>query len=86
MAFEAEITEIFEAVHAHCGSIWQVGLSRTEFRAGDSGVLRASSRSGTQLEVPVLNVETDASGTVWHFVRKPLAAGTHVRGEVSPRN
>jgi hypothetical protein len=36
--------------------------------------------------VPVLNVETDTAGVVWHFVRKPLAAGTLVRGEVSPRN
>jgi hypothetical protein len=86
MAFEAEITEIYESVKGGCGSLWQIVLDRTEFGAGDRGVLRATARSGAELEVPVLNVETDAAGVVWHFVRKPLATGTHIRGEVSPRD
>jgi hypothetical protein len=86
MAFDAEVTEIYESARGGCGSLWQIVLNRTEFSAGDSGMLRARARSGAELEVPVLNVETDMAGVVWHFVRKPLAAGTLVRGEVSPRN
>jgi alanyl-tRNA synthetase len=82
MSFEAEVTEIHEASREGGVSLWQIGLSGTEFRAGDSGRLVATARSGAELEVPVLSVETDAAGAVWHFVRKPLLAGTKVRGEV----
>ena len=32
--------------------------------------------------VPVEQVEEDEDGTVWHFVREPLAAGTHVEGQL----
>jgi len=81
-AFEAEVTEIHEASREGGVSLWQIGLDRTAFSAGDSGRLVATSRSGAELEVPVLAVETDAAGTVWHYVRKPLLAGTKVRGEV----
>ena len=80
--FEAEVTEIHEASRAGGVSLWQIGLDSTEFNAGDSGRLVATARSGAELEVPVLTVETDAAGAVWHFVRKPLLAGTKVRGEV----
>jgi len=80
--FEAEVTEIHEASREGGVSLWQIGLDRTEFRAGDGGRLVATARSGAELEVPVLAVETDAAGAVWHFVRKPLLAGTKVRGEV----
>jgi hypothetical protein len=81
--FEAEVTEIHESSRAGGVSLWQIGLDRTEFRAGDAGKLIATARSGAELEVPVLSVETDAAGTTWHFVRKPLLAGTKVRGEIS---
>jgi len=80
--FEAEVTEIHEASRADGVSLWQIGLDRTEFRAGETGRLVATARSGAELEVPVLSVETDETGAVWHFVRKPLLAGTKVRGEV----
>ncbi|MDR3735980.1 MAG: hypothetical protein P4L10_10655 [Acidobacteriaceae bacterium] len=86
MAFEAEITEIYESARGGCGSLWQLVLNRTEFSAGDIGVLRAKARSGAEIAIPVLNVEADAAGVVWHFVRKPLAAGTLIQGEVTPRN
>ena len=59
-------------------------LSRTEFRPGDTGVLIATSRSGTRLEVPVLSV-VDNAGDIWHIVQKPLAAGTDVTGRVTAR-
>ncbi len=81
--FEAEVTEIHESSRAGGVSLWQIGLDNTEFGVGDAGRLVATARSGAELEVPVLAVETDASGMVWHFVRKPLLAGTKVRGEVA---
>ena len=60
---------------------WQMALDRTEFVAGDVGVLEAVARSGARLVVPVLGVVMDA-GEVWHVVEKPLAAGTVVTGQV----
>jgi hypothetical protein len=58
-----------------------MALDRTEFVAGDVGVLEAVARSGARLVVPVLGVLMDA-GEVWHVVEKPLAAGTVVTGRV----
>ena len=62
---------------------WRMALSRTEFAAGDTGVLIATSRSGTRIEVPVLRVVMDDAGDLWHIVEKPLAGGTDVIGRVS---
>ena len=62
---------------------WAMSLDRTEFRAGDTGVLEAVTRSGTRLEIAVTAVKVDGDGVVWHMVEKPLAAGTEVRGRVS---
>ena len=61
---------------------WQMALDRTEFAVGDRGVIEAIARSGARLEVPVLDVEVDDAGEVWHLVEKPLAAGTAVTGRV----
>jgi hypothetical protein len=58
-----------------------MALDRTEFVAGDVGVLEAVARSGARLIVPVLGVVVD-SGEVWHVVEKPLAAGTAVTGRI----
>ena len=58
-------------------------LDRTEFAAGDVGVLQAVSRTGTRIEVPVLGVIIDEGGDVWHVVEKPLAGGTDVVGRVT---
>ncbi len=62
---------------------WQMTLDRTEFAAGDTGVLKAVARSGTRLEVAVLDVVADEAGDLWHVVEKPLAAGTEVAGKVT---
>lgn len=68
--------------------LWQVSLDRTAFypesggQPWDTGVLVATARSGTTLEVPVERVEEDAAGEIWHTVRKPLEQGTAVTGRV----
>ena len=64
---------------------WQMALDRTGFAAGGAGVLEAVARSGTRLEIPVLDVVVDATGDVWHVVEKPMAAGTDVVGRVVSR-
>ena len=68
--------------------LWQVALDRTAFypegggQPWDTGVLVAVAKSGATLEVDVERVEEDEAGEVWHFVRKPLEAGTSVTGRV----
>jgi alanyl-tRNA synthetase len=67
---------------------WRVALDRTAFypqsggQPWDTGTLTAVSRSGAELVVAVERVEEDDAGEVWHFVRKPLLAGTEVTGDV----
>ncbi|NYF90679.1 hypothetical protein RBB79_13800 [Tunturiibacter empetritectus] len=79
--FAAEVIDIREESRVAGRQRWQMALDRTEFVAGDVGVLEAVARSGARLVVPVLEVVTDA-GEVWHVVEKPLAAGTAVMGRV----
>jgi alanyl-tRNA synthetase len=68
--------------------VWHVALDRTAFyptsggQPFDTGQLSALSRDGAVLMVPVEQVDEDEDGTVWHFVREPLAAGTHVEGQL----
>ncbi len=68
--------------------VWQISLNRTAFypegggQPWDTGVLVATSRSGTMLEVPVERVVEDDAGEVWHQIRKPLEQGTSVVGYV----
>ncbi len=83
--FSSIVTDIREESRAAGRQRWQMSLERTEFAAGDVGVLEAVARSGARLLVPVLDVMTDAAGEVWHVVEKPLAAGTPVRGQVGER-
>ena len=59
---------------------WQMAVSNSTFRPGDTGVLEAVARSGTRLTVPVLDAVEDAEGEIWLVVEKPLAAGTEVTG------
>jgi len=88
LEFEATVTDI--RLHSGAGTeqVWQVALDRTAFypegggQPWDTGVLVAVARSGATLEVPVERVEEDEHGEVWHFVRKPLVAGTEVTGYV----
>jgi alanyl-tRNA synthetase len=93
LEFSAVVTDIRLDSHAVAEGgakeqIWQVALDRTAFypRGGgqpwDTGVLVATAKSGAVLEVAVERVEEDATGEVWHFVRKPLPEGTEVVGRV----
>jgi hypothetical protein len=80
-SFVAEVIDIREESRVSGRQRWQMALDRTEFSAGDVGVLEAVARSGAKLVVPVLGVVMEA-GEVWHVVEKPLAAGTTVTGRV----
>jgi hypothetical protein len=83
--FSAAITDIQLESREGTEVRWRMTLSRTEFVPGDTGVLEATSRSGTRIEIPVLRVVAD-SGDIWHVVEKPLAAGTDVAGRVTSRS
>jgi len=81
--FAATVTDIRLNSTDAGGQLWQVALDRTAFSVACSlGRLVAVARSGAKLEVAVERVEEDAAGEVWHFVRKPLLAGTQVTGYV----
>lgn len=80
--FSGVVTDIREESRVAGKQRWQMALDRTEFVAGDAGVLEAVARSGARLVVAVLGVMEDASGEVWHVVEKPLAEGTRVTGRV----
>ena len=88
LSFNAKVTDIREFARKDGVQVWHVALDRTAFypegggQPWDLGVLRATSRSGTPLEVPVEEVTEDEAGEVWHSVRKPLPAGTAVEGTV----
>ncbi len=81
--FAGVVTDIREESRVAGKQRWQMALDRTEFAAGDVGLLEAVARSGVKLAVPVLSVVVDCAGEVWHVVEKPLAAGTAVRGRVN---
>jgi alanyl-tRNA synthetase len=86
--FDAVVTDVREVLRRDSEAVWQLALDRTAFyptsggQPMDQGVLSAVSRGGAALEVPVEQVEEDEQGEVWHFVRKPLTAGTAVRGQI----
>ena len=50
------VTDIREESRVAGRQRWQMALDRTEFVAGDVGVLEAVARSGARLVVPVLGV------------------------------
>ena len=80
--FSAVVTDIRLESREGTTVRWRMTLDRTAFTAGSTGILIATSRSGTRIEVPVLAVIDDA-GDIWHIVEKPLAAGTDVTGRVT---
>jgi alanyl-tRNA synthetase len=80
--FSAVVTDIRLESRSGTEARWQMTLDTTEFAVGDSGILAAVARSGTRLEIPVLDVVVDETGDVWHVVEKPLAAGTDIVGRV----
>ncbi len=85
MKFRAVVTEIHEQSRVEGRQLWQIALDRTEFGEGDRGTLEAVARSGARLVVPVVDIDVDAAGEVWHVVEKPLAPGTEVTGFVAPK-
>ena len=80
--FAAVVTDIRLESRSGETARWQMTLDRTEFSAGDTGVLEAVARSGMRIVVPVLAILVDDAGDTWHIVEKPLAAGTDVTGRV----
>jgi len=84
MKFRAVVTEIHEQSRVAGRQLWQIALDRTEFGAGDRGTLEAVAPSGARLVVPVVHIEVDAVGEVWHLVEKPMTVGTEVTGCVAP--
>jgi alanyl-tRNA synthetase len=81
--FSAVVTDIRLESREGGAAVWQMTLDRTNFAAGDTGVLHAVARSGTRIEVPVLRIIVEEDGDVWHVVEKPLAAGTDVIGRIT---
>ena len=81
--FAAVVMDIRLESRVGGAALWQILLDGTGFRAGDTGVLEAVAPSGARLVVPVLRVEVDDAGEVWHVVEKPLGAGTVVTGRLS---
>ena len=86
--FRATVTEIREFARKDGVQVWQIALDRTAFypmgggQPHDTGFLRACSRSGAALEIPVDEVSEDDAGEVWHATTKPVLAGTEVDGIV----
>ena len=81
--FAAVVTDIQLESREGAEVRWRMALDPTEFKPSDTGLLIATSRGGTRIEVPVLRVVADPNGDLWHIVEKPLAAGTDVLGKVT---
>jgi alanyl-tRNA synthetase len=87
-SFEAHVSDIREVSRTQGRSLWQIALDRSAFyptsggQPHDTGLLTATSSGGALLEAPILAVEEDEQGEVWHTTPKPLSAGTEVRGYV----
>jgi alanyl-tRNA synthetase len=87
-SFDAHVCDIREVSRSQGRSLWQIALDRSAFyptsggQPHDTGLLTATSSGGALLEAPILAVEEDEQGEVWHTTPKPLSAGTAVRGYV----
>jgi alanyl-tRNA synthetase len=87
-SFDARVSDIREVSRAQGRSLWQITLDRSAFyptsggQPHDTGLLTATSSGGALLEAPILAVEEDEQGEVWHTTPKPLSAGTAVRGYI----
>jgi alanyl-tRNA synthetase len=86
--FDAHVSDIREVSRTQGRSLWQICLDQSAFyptsggQPHDTGLLTATSSGGAVLEAPILAVEEDEQGEVWHTTPKPLLAGTAVRGYV----
>lgn len=86
--FTGTVIDVRELGGSNGEPVWQLLLNRTAFyptsggQPFDTGRLSATLQDGTALEVLVEEVEEDEHGGVWHFVRKPIAKGILVAGEI----
>ncbi len=86
--FSATVTDIREHSRADGSSLWQIALDNTAFyptsggQPHDIGTLAATAPSGATLEAPIIEVDEDEHGEVWHLTAKPLLAGTRVEGSI----
>src|SRR3954463_12445465 len=86
--FHAHVTDVRELSRTAGQSLWQLALDRSAFyptsggQPFDRGTLLAEARSGATLEIPVLDVQEEDSGEIWHFTEKPLAAGTAIEASI----
>ncbi|MFP5248437.1 MAG: alanyl-tRNA editing protein [Acidobacteriota bacterium] len=84
--FAGAVTGVREMTGSGGGTVWQLALNRTAFyptsggQPFDTGTLHAANQPAP--EIAVEEVEEDGQGTVWHFVREPLAVGTPVEGRI----
>src|SRR4051794_2459484 len=88
MEFSARVEDVRELTRAGTQSTWALRLDRTAFyptsggQPFDRGVLEAQARSGAKLELPVLDVNEDEAGEVWHVTEKVVEPGIEVRGMI----
>jgi alanyl-tRNA synthetase len=86
--FTATVTDIRERSRTGGTSLWQIALDRSAFyptsggQPHDTGTLAATAPSGARLEAPIVDVEEDEQGELWHLTPKPLLAGTQVEGRI----
>ncbi|HEY1809801.1 MAG TPA: DHHA1 domain-containing protein [Acidobacteriaceae bacterium] len=87
--FTAVVADVRQLASSQDESVWQLAFDRTAFypdsggQPCDTGLIRATSLGGVTLEIAVESVEEDEHGQVWHVVRKPLSAGTHIEAEIA---
>ncbi|HEY3987910.1 MAG TPA: alanyl-tRNA editing protein [Acidobacteriaceae bacterium] len=90
-SFTATVTDIRERSRNGSASLWQIALDRSAFyptsggQPHDTGSLSATAPSGARLEAPVVDVEEDEHGEIWHLTPKPLLAGTQIEGIVDQK-
>lgn len=81
--FTATVTEIRELRRVAGKPLFQIALDSSNFTPvhdaeGIVGTVTATSRLGSVLIAPILSVERDGTGELWHTTAKPLQPGTVV--------
>ncbi len=78
MSLTSQVSDIRELARVNGSQVWLIALEHTPFLPGMRGSLTATARSGASIHIPVLEVQLDESGAVWHRTAKPLPVGTEV--------
>lgn len=85
-SFDARVTAARESFQQPDGAKWQIALDRTSFyptgggQPCDHGTIVASLPGGEHLSVPVVAVEQDENGEIWHSLSQPLPSGAALPG------